>query len=376
MEDETQLDPKTGNTGEDSLANASKKLGDIIKMLGDDENISASEYEKFVLALTQQQSLPSGDVNAKIDPKVKAVLNMGYSDGDMKDEVVNVSQKTISVRDLIPTQSQIGLLDSLGYLAFECDSSKQSKGIPSYVQGKPDFGGGRIVTANGKYIIDGHHRWSGAFIINPDSTIDTFDLDFSNFNDPEKMLATVQLAIASEYGKLLLKVANSESDIFNYGGSMEELVKKVLRGDFGLPKGGKKGEWQNAITYIQILGNALNGYEGTPELDVQTFEKGDGKKAPVEFQAKVDNLLEENPFVVKTLTDNAELILAKKPADAPKRTVMPQPKDSAEQSGGSATDLPKEIENKLKSGMLNFEVPYTAENNKWIKTYEQFRNKK
>lgn len=55
---------------------------------------------------------------------------------------------------------------------------------------------------------------------------------------------------------------------------------------------------------------------------------------------------------------------------------MPQSKDTAEKTGGGATDMPKEIEDKLKSGKLNFLEPITTENKKWIKTYEQFRNKK
>lgn len=355
---------REGDGNREYLREGEKKLKDILKHLGEDDDISSKEYEEFVMALTGNQGFPDKETVAAVDDKVKAVLNIGLKDGEMDDEVINVSTKEIAVTDLVPTQSQIGLLDSIGYIAFVLSPEKQKATIPTYVNGTPNLGGGKIVTANGKYIIDGHHRWSGVYMINPDARIGTFDLDMSKFKDQEKMLATVQLAIASTYGALYMKNANAKSDIFNYSGSMNDLVTKVLTGEFGYAKGAKS--FENGPTFIQILA-------GVPdeELDLSAIGKSDEECIEI-----IKSKLEEFPQVLEMLTKNAELILAKKPAEAPKRVAMPQPKDTAELTGGSATDMPSEIEDKLKSGQLNFREPITVENTKWIKTYEQFRNKK
>lgn len=369
------------NLSPDEFAEGEKKLKDIIKLLGDDDDVTASEYEKFVLGLTQQSNFPDGEVVAKIDDKVEKVLNLGVKDGDMNDEVINVTKRPLPVEVLIPTQSQIGLLDSIGFLAFECAPGKihpkgfsldQLKKIPSYLSSTPDIGGS-IVTANGKYIIDGHHRWSGLYMINPAASIPCFDLDMSKFKDQEKMLATVQMAIASTYGQIYMKSANADSDIFNYGGSMTDLVTKVLKGEFGLPKG--KGDWGNVLTFIQILGSELKGEE-IPELMTLSFDKGDGKVMPADCKSAVEELLDKYPEVISTLSKNAESILSKRPADAPLRVAMPQPKDTAGKSGGQETDMPAEIEAKLKSGEINFNEPMTIESKKWIKTFEQFKAKR
>ena len=352
---------REGDGNREYLRDGERKLRDILKHLGDDENVSSKEYEEFIMALAGNQGFPDKETVVPVDDKVKAVLNIGLKDGDMDDEIINVSENpSTSVRDLIPTQSQIGLLDSLGYLALELGPEDQKKVIPTYLNGNPSTP--PIITANGKYIIDGHHRWSGVFMINPDGKMKAFDLDMSKFKDQEKMLATVQLAIASTYGALYMKNANAESDIFNFPGSMKELVTKVLSGEFGPGK----GRFENCPTFIQILA-------GVPdeELDLSAIGKSDEECIEI-----MKSKLEEYPQVIEMLTKNAELILAKKPEDAPRRVAMPQPKDTAARTGGEKKDLPSEIKDKLKSGQLNFREPITVENTKWIKTYEQFRNKK
>ena len=355
---------RTGDGNREYLGEGEKKLKEILKYLGEDDDVTPAEYEEFVMALTGNNGFPDKETVAAVDDKVKAVLNIGLKDGEMTDEVINVTTKTIPVTDLIPTQSQIGLLDSIGFIAFVLNPDKQKVTIPTYTNGRPNLGGGKIVTANGKYIIDGHHRWSGVYMINPEAQIDTFDLDMSKFKDQERMLATVQLAVASTYGAIYMKNANAASDIFNYGGGMKDLVYKVLTGGFGLPKGAKS--YENCSTFIQILAGVSN-----EELDLSAVGKSDD-----ECKEIIIAKLEEYPEVLEMLAKNAEGILAKKPADAPKRVAMPQPKDTAEKTGGSATDMPAEIEDKLKSGELNFLEPMTTENTKWIKTYDQFRNKK
>lgn len=358
----------------DMLKDGEKKLKDILKYLGPDEDVDKQEYESFVKALTDSEGFPEGEQVVKIDKKVRAVLNLGLKDGDMTDEVISVSPVSLPVSNLIPTQSQIGLLDSIGYIAFVIPSKKQLETIPTYLSGNPNLGGGRIITANSKYIIDGHHRWSGVYIINPSSKIDCFNLDMKGFKDPEKMLATVQLAIAGTFRAIYMKNANSESDIFNYSGDIKELVEKVLTGGFGLPKGAKN--YENCSTFIQIMAGVKEN-----DLDLSAVGKPDD-----EVKQIIKSQLEKYPQVLERLTENAKGILSRKPAEAPMRVAMPQPSDTAKRVGELGGDLPQELQNKLKTGALNFKDPIfvdvekalekNIESSKWIKTFEQFRNKR
>ena len=116
-------------------ANDSKKFKDII----------SGGYEDFVKKLKD---------NAK-DPKVQAIMNLGKNDGIDTDEVVQVQDNvSYSCRNLEPTQSQIGLADSLAWLA-----KNNPDGAAALIKGDTSaFNENRILTANGKYILDGHHR--------------------------------------------------------------------------------------------------------------------------------------------------------------------------------------------------------------------------
>lgn len=356
----------------DMLKDGEKKLQDILQYLGPDNDVDKEEYESFVKALAGVTEFPGGKEQiVKIDKAVRAVLNIGLKDGEQADEQIPVSQAEIPVGGLQPTQAQIGLLDSIGYIAFVLNEEKQFPTIESYKSGKPNIGGKRIITANGKYILDGHHRWSGVFMINPDAQIQSWDLKMDS-NDPEKMLSTIQLAIAASYRALLMKNANAKSDIFNYGGSVRDLVERVFRGEFGF----SGGKFENCATFIQIMAGVK-----PEELDLSAKGKSDAEVLEI-----VNSLMEKYPQVIDTLAKNAELVKSKKPkAGAPLRVAMPQPEDTAKMTGNTPGDLPAAVASKLKSGELNFKDPLVVvsgqeaqvgENTKWIKTYEQFRNKK
>ena len=348
----------------DMLKDGEKKLKDILQYLGPDNDVDKEEYEEFVKALAGVAEFPGGKEQiVKIDKSVRAVLNLGLKDGEVSDEQVPVSAEEMAVGQLQPTQAQIGLLDSIGYIAFVLNAEKQFPTIQSYKSGKPNIGGKRIITANGKYILDGHHRWSGVYMINPDAEIQTWDLKMKS-NDPEKMLSTIQLSIAASYRALLMKNANAKSDIFNYSGSVRELVEKVLRGEFGF----SGGKFENCATFIQIMADVP-----LEELDLSAQGKGDSEVLEI-----VNSLLEKYPQVLDTLAENAEIVKSKKPkAGAPLRVAMPQPEDTAKMTGNTPGDLPTAVANKLKSGELNFKDPMiTIESKKWIKTFEQFKGRK
>ena len=293
-------------------ANDSKKFKDII----------SGGYEDFVKKLKD---------NAK-DPKVQAIMNLGKSDGVDTDEVVQVQDNvSYSCRNLEPTQSQIGLADSLAWLA-----KNNPDGAAALIKGDTSaFNENRILTANGKYILDGHHRWSQVFLFNPDAKIPAVNLVIPGFEE-KQLLKIIQLAIAATYKDVLMKPANSETDIFDDSKMSEKQIREKL-----------------------------------PELMGEKMTE----------VAKKSYSLNSNEEVYDKITTNAVELKKKKPADAPNRDFMPQPSDTAKLAGRSEEQtkdykgMPSEFINKLKSGELNFKEPLKKESVKFIKTFEQFRNK-
>ena len=316
----------------------------------------------IVQKLTGKTPPSKGEEVAEVDPKVAKVLSLGKEDLRLEDEVVPVNEEAvIPVKSLFPTQAQIGLLDSIGFIAFKLpDAAKNA------LAGKADFKGERILTANNKYILDGHHRWSQTYILNPDATIPALNLTLKVSSEKE-MLKVIQLAIASTYGKIAMKAANAATDIYNdeivkkynadykiEGDTTLGLVKAILEGKCGMPDG---GDIKNVEKFIEVIKEA----------------KG----------------LENREAVEKYLAGNADMLRKNngKPESAPARSIMPQPGDTAKAvgkgNGEKIAGIPADFVNKLSSGELNFKPDFinmkTAgepkKESKYIKTFEQFRRK-
>jgi hypothetical protein len=299
--------PKQETPQEDKKANYPNKVKDMLSL----------KYEEFVKKLKE---------NAK-DPKVQSFLNLGKKDGIPDDEVIQVDENASYACDMLfPTQSQIGLSDSLGWLA-----KNNPKGAAKLIKGNTStFNENRVLTANGKYILDGHHRWSQVSLFDPKAKIPCINLVIPGLTDTE-LLRVIQMAIAATYKEILMKVANTETDIFNDSKMSEELIREKLP---------------------QLIGEEMMGV---------------CKEAWGCDEAEVIN----------KMTANAMLIKAKKPASAPERVFMPQPSDTAIELAGrskqQATDfkgMPSEVINKIKSGDLNFKKPFGE--SKVIKTFESF----
>jgi len=79
-----------------------------------------------------------------------------------------------NVADLIPTQNEVDLRKSLGYPLTDPVT------LNMYLTGGfVDSPGGYLMTANnGTTIIDGHHRWSGLYVINPYTQIGAIDYGY------------------------------------------------------------------------------------------------------------------------------------------------------------------------------------------------------
>lgn len=194
------------------------------KFLKEEEEYDASQKQVLSDLIKEPYSSFVKDLATKVkDPKFSSFLNMGVEDKNPNDDTVSVSEPDIPVKSLQPTQSQIGLADSLGYL-----STQVPQGGAAIAKGavKPANVGGRIITANGKYIVDGHHRWSQVYLINPNATIPAYNFEVEgSLDSPKGVLKLAHLAIAAVDKDVPLVPADAATDIFKTGGDRAAIIK-------------------------------------------------------------------------------------------------------------------------------------------------------
>lgn len=129
------------------------------------------------------------------DDKVRALLFAGRKDGNKKDEEIPITTKNIKCIDLFPTQKEIDMSKSLYWTL----TNKKNTLDLIFSNGPVILGGSPVVTLNSKYIIDGHHRWSEVYIINPQTEIVCTNME-ANWLKPIYALKATQLAIAGRTG--------------------------------------------------------------------------------------------------------------------------------------------------------------------------------
>lgn len=143
-----------------------------------------------------------------------------------------VSNKATPVSYLQPTQSEISLQDSL-----ERPVANKFNCMSDLIKGQSVKLGIPIITCNGKFIIDGHHRWLQAACVNPDATMETLDLqidsdvpgvDFTDTEDILKVTQSLIMAIALKSGKTRLPSSDSKSLENLYALSTQQLFDKII----------------------------------------------------------------------------------------------------------------------------------------------------
>ena len=134
------------------------------------------------------------------DPKVMAVLKAGQTDGQPNDEKFSVADTDIVAKDLKPTQNEIGAEESLKNICTD-----QYGSLDSFLNGSADVGGS-IITYNGEFVLDGHHRWSQVYAANPDAKLKCINV--TGKLDAKDILKAVHAAIAADAGETVTISAN------------------------------------------------------------------------------------------------------------------------------------------------------------------------
>lgn len=241
--------------------------------------------------------LPIDDFVAKFkelatDPKVKAILNAGKRDGEPTDEMISYNTKAISVYDLMPTQNEIGHYESLVSILTNKHNSIESI-IKDTIAMPP------IVTFNGKYIIDGHHRWSQVYVVNPNANIDCINFKAS-WIKPDQLLKIMHLSIAADLGTLPLSTTKgvnmlkaTEKDILETVDThlTDASLKIYTRYNLGSTKEAVAAYiWKN----VKLL-QRHNKPIATAASRSSMPQLGDAKKAPTLIRKGVINFINPQP---------------------------------------------------------------------------------
>lgn len=262
---------------------------------------AAGDVQDLIQNVTNYEEFVSKLGNLAQDPKVQAFLKSGKADGDDADDKFTASTKAIPVKNLRPTQNEIDRDGSLKWPLTKPDSLKNclSKG-PVTIKAP-------VVTYNGQYIIDGHHRWSQLYAINKDGQINCVDLTGPKLK-PTDVLKVVQLAIAADIGKVPSATVKEGNNL------------------------------------LKMDGNAVAKYvvDNITDECVKVFNT---------MRSAALGKLDANSIAGKVVVPNImEMQKTSQPVSgAPKRNVMPQ------------TDDATNAMQYLAKGVVNFNKPYTAE---------------
>ena len=140
------------------------------------------------------------------DPKLYALFSEGFGDGALASVKMSTGTEAIPVQKLIPLQREIGLDNSLAY-PLACDCSTYFNSPVTIVA--------PIVTYNGTFIVDGHHRWSQLYMVNPEASISAINFSYGDQN-PLRILRNFQGAIAVAEGEVPSQVVGL-ADVYSMG---------------------------------------------------------------------------------------------------------------------------------------------------------------
>ncbi len=196
---------------------SNENLTQIIREV--DNILNEPKYEDFV------QSLGT----ATQDPKLRGVLIGGLLDGELTDDIVQYDEDILRMgRNLKPIQYEIDLEKSLQHIG------QHPENVPLLLRGgtlgPEHFGDNPIIISQGQHIIDGHHRWSQAYLINPEARLKTINL---HIMDPKKALRKSQTAIAALTGEVPIAKVKPGKNLYTMNPEeIKTTIPKYLSQDF------------------------------------------------------------------------------------------------------------------------------------------------
>ena len=184
------------------------------------------------------------------DPKTAALLEEAFG-GELGDVQLKFSKKNIPAMKLNPTQSEIDLKNSVLFPLChpECIHNIFKPAVELLIP---------IVSFNDVFVIDGHHRWSQAFIFNPKCKM--VSINFKGNLSATQMLKATQGVIAawkSKHGEanqgIPSAVATPGFNIFDKNRKeMEGFLDHVFDGEIDM-----KGVKCDVNKVVEVLGQYI-----------------------------------------------------------------------------------------------------------------------
>lgn len=184
------------------------------------ENFLKGSYEDYIDKLNELLK----------DPKTAALLEDAFG-GELGNIKLKYGKKNIPVQQLLPTQSEIDLKNSVLYPLCHPECIKNFfKNANNLELSIP------LITFNEMFIIDGHHRWSQGLCFNPSCKM--VSINFKGAMTPTQMLKATQGAIAAYMSKenntdngIPSSVVSKGFNIFDKNrAEMEDFLEQVYNG--------------------------------------------------------------------------------------------------------------------------------------------------
>jgi hypothetical protein len=158
------------------------------------------------------------------------LITEGGTTRGIPNQAVTVTPITAAVSSLLPSQNEIDAQKALQ------DPLQDPDLLKDYLAGGTVLAKSVILTAaDGLYIVDGHHRWGGLYVINPYSQLSSIDLGY--VPDAQEALKETQVAIVAEQGYLNAETVSGDNlytiseDEFQRPGERDDRQRSGLRRD-------------------------------------------------------------------------------------------------------------------------------------------------
>lgn len=331
---------------------------ETLKMKRTARIISESDYQKQIhlleadtatiaANLTKAYEAGPAEMRAYLDgpegssEEARALLQKqaADNDGDASDDKISIGKGSGAAMDYMPTQNEIDLMSSMSYPLGSAKTLIQAINNPTAAG---------IVTS-GKFIIDGHHRWSGAIGIGgSDAKVDSTDIQWPG-KDTAQILAAAQLTIAAKLGGTQKTPSQSAKFKTNILGAPADKIAKMIIANVGKQTdAGAPGPLLNDKMIKDLVAKEISGADAVYKwLGTEPFN-ADSKNKGYKLRLAIAQKVAEN------------LAALPKNDKAPARADMPQFDDKV---GGPK---PKTVTSDLGAGNFNVTPPFAKESKNHI----------
>jgi len=215
------------------------------------------------------------DVGAEYTPQqAKQIATSGLKDGDKGDDQISASTASFPVKNLKPSQSSMNIGKAV---AFAIAAILKNKPFPN----GPGGNLGAMIDKD-SHIMDGHHRWIASGMVNPDSEVGGYQVQFP----AEKLIPILNILTLHFTKSAKGKPGGGSFEAFNEAG-----IGKVLQ------KYAKEGVWSA---------------NEDPKMVMKALEEFTGQSGQAAISA-----------AAKKMADNVSQLTLSVPAGFPEREDMP-----------------------------------------------------